>query len=100
MRRCRHIVRYWMMVIIMIPPITGTLQAQGTASVSAEKGPALLAELCTKCHGLDEIVHLRQSREGWEETVYSMVARGAPIFTDEVVPIIDYLSREFPPSRP
>lgn len=63
---------------------------------SSKNGPALVAELCTKCHNLDEVVSLRQDRDAWEDTVNSMVARGAPIFPDEVDVIINYLSEVYP----
>jgi hypothetical protein len=61
-----------------------------------KNGPMLVSELCTKCHGLDELEGVRQNRAGWEDTVYSMVARGAPIYPDEMAVIIDYLSEAFP----
>ncbi len=64
------------------------------------QGSALLAEHCTKCHNLDEVVRLRQTREQWEGTVYSMIARGAPVFSDEAVLIVDYLSVAFGPDTP
>ena len=80
---------------------TGQLSAQDTTSdtrLQIGEGSALVSELCTKCHNLDEVVRLRQSREGWEDTVYSMVGRGAPIFPDEVDVIIDYLSEVYGPT--
>ena len=65
---------------------------------SSKNGPALVAELCTKCHNLDEVVSLRQDRDAWEDTVNSMIARGAPIFPEEVDIIITYLSEVYPPN--
>ena len=87
-------------VIFLMITYTGDLSAQNASSDNQSQGAeggALVAELCTKCHNLDEVVRLRQSREGWEDTVYSMVGRGAPIFPDEIDVIIDYLSDVYGP---
>ncbi len=78
----------------------GQTSAQNAMSENRSQGAdggALVAELCTKCHNLDEVVRLRQSRDAWEDTVYSMVGRGAPIFPDEIDVIIDYLSQVYGP---
>ena len=74
------------------------LLASSTGSGLAQEmnGPAMVSELCTKCHNLDEVVRLRQNRDEWTNTVYSMIARGAPIFPDEIEAIIDYLSSTYP----
>jgi hypothetical protein len=89
-----------MLVMTLMFIYTGPLSAQNDLSNSQPQGgegSTLVAELCTKCHNLDEVVRLRQSREAWEDTVYSMVGRGAPIFPDEIDVIIDYLSEVYGP---
>ena len=86
----------WIIVLALSGFIATAAPAQ--TSPADEKGRALVGELCTKCHGLDEIVYLRQSPEAWEDTVWSMVARGAPIYLDEVDVIIGYLSRQYGPT--
>jgi hypothetical protein len=73
------------------------LGGAGPGLAQDKPGPALVAELCTKCHGLDELVGMAQDREGWADTVYSMIARGAPIYPEEIDVIIDYLSNAYPP---
>lgn len=78
--------------------IVGGLGASHAQEGASKDGGALVAELCTKCHNLDEVVRLRQSREDWEETVYSMVSRGAPIFPGEIPLIVDYLSSTYGPA--
>lgn len=86
----------WMTALALSASIAAAAQAQ--INPVDERGRAMVGELCTKCHGLDEIVYLRQSPGAWEETVWSMVARGAPIYLDEVDIIIDYLSRQYGPT--
>jgi hypothetical protein len=88
------------LAMFIITLFTGPISAQNNMSNNRAQGvdgSALVAELCTKCHNLDEVVRLRQSREAWEDTVYSMVGRGAPIFPDEIDVIINYLSSVYGP---
>jgi len=80
--------------------IPARVSAQEGAAGTQHPGAALMAEHCTKCHNLDEVLRLRQTRVQWEDTVYSMVARGAPIYSDEAVLIVDYLSGAFGPAAP
>ena len=90
-----------MFFVFLMVVCTGPISAQNNMSNNrpqGAEGSTLVAELCTKCHNLDETVRLRQSREGWENTVYSMVGRGAPIFPDEIDIIIDYLSEVYGPA--
>jgi len=83
--------------LMLIATGPGLAQESSPRNMSSQgTGPALVAELCTKCHGLDELVGLRQDREGWAETVNSMIARGAPIFPEEIDVIINYLSEVYP----
>jgi len=77
--------------------IPGRVYAQEGASGTEHPGAALMAEHCTKCHNLDEVLRLRQTRVQWEDTVYSMVARGAPVYINEAEQIVDYLSGAFGP---
>lgn len=85
-------------VLMLLAGISINAMAQGRDADS--RGNAMLAEHCTKCHNLDEVVRLRQTREQWEDTVYSMVARGAPIYLNEADQLVDYLSRTFSPDTP
>jgi mono/diheme cytochrome c family protein len=64
------------------------------------KGKELAAQSCGSCHTLERTVQLRQSRDGWEATVYDMVGRGAPILLDEAKEIITYYSNVFGPDAP
>jgi hypothetical protein len=82
---------------IMALMMGGTDSGLAQDNPSAKDGGVLVAQLCTKCHNLDEVVRLRQSHEAWADTVYSMVGRGAPIFPDEIDVIIDYLSEVYGP---
>lgn len=64
------------------------------------QGKELAAQHCSNCHTLERTVQLRQSRDGWEATVYDMVGRGTPIFLDEAKEIITYFRDVFGPGAP
>jgi hypothetical protein len=64
------------------------------------QGKELAAQRCNSCHTLERTVQLRQSKEGWEATVFDMIGRGAPIFLEEAKEIIDYFGNVFGPDSP
>jgi DNA uptake protein ComE-like DNA-binding protein len=63
-------------------------------------GKELTAERCGSCHSLERTVQLRKSKNGWEDIVFDMVGRGAPIFVDEANQIVDYLTAVLGPEAP
>ncbi len=63
-------------------------------------GQALVMKNCTACHDLEGTVQLRKTREEWESIVIDMIGRGAPLFIEEVDPIIGYLAEVFGPKAP
>ena len=63
-------------------------------------GKDLTAERCGSCHSLERTVQLRKAQNGWEDIVYDMVGRGAPIFLDEANQIIAYLTVVLGPGAP
>jgi hypothetical protein len=64
------------------------------------QGKEMAAQRCNSCHTLERTVQLRQSKEGWESTVFDMIGRGAPIFLEEATEIIDYFGSVFGPGSP
>jgi competence protein ComEA len=59
------------------------------------KGKDLLMKICADCHGLDVIVNMKASKDGWQSIVDSMVGRGASGTKEELDTIIDYLAKNF-----
>src|SRR5215510_11303500 len=60
----------------------------------------LTVERCGSCHSLERTVQLRKAKNGWEDIVFDMVGRGAPIFVDEATQIVDYLTKVLGPDAP
>jgi competence ComEA-like helix-hairpin-helix protein len=48
---------------------------------------------CSKCHGIEVLTGMVQSRQQWDSTISSMVDRGAEINADSYAVILDYLSK-------
>jgi mono/diheme cytochrome c family protein len=63
------------------------------------KGKELVAEQCAACHGLEQVVSHRDSKDGWESVVAYMVSRGMPASNDEVKIMVEYLAAAFPKDR-
>jgi mono/diheme cytochrome c family protein len=70
----------------VVPPDPPTL----VYSTTLARG--LLDRRCTDCHGLDELdTHGGDDRDGWSAVLRRMVARGAPLTSDEMRVLARYL---------
>ncbi len=60
-------------------------------------GPAkeLFIRVCEKCHGSENVVRARYTREKWGSVVDDMVSRGAEGTDEELEKIVDYLAANF-----
>ena len=65
-------------------------------------GPAResVTTTCITCHGLKTVVLGRKSQPEWAKAVNDMIQRGAPVFPDEIEPMVQYLSKSFPANLP
>jgi len=60
----------------------------------------LVLNSCGSCHNMRVVVDARKSRADWGKCVNDMIQRGAPLFPEEIDPIVAYLSKAFPPDLP
>jgi competence protein ComEA len=58
-------------------------------------GKDVTLRVCGDCHGADMVASVRQTREGWHETIADMVQKGAKATDEELAAILDYLSANF-----
>lgn len=70
------------------------------AQVALKEGPGrdVVAANCSMCHSLDYIPmnSVFLDRKGWEASVAKMIkAMGAPIRSEDVPAIVDYLTRNY-----
>lgn len=72
-------------------------QAQA-APTELPAGPAkaIIERSCTACHGIDNILSKRGSKDDWQNTVDTMVSRGADLTDKEIPIVVKYLADNFP----
>src|SRR5882724_236111 len=58
-------------------------------------GKAVVERMCKNCHGLENVVRAKRTKEKWSEVVDDMVSRGAKGTEDEFDQVIEYLSAHF-----
>ena len=72
------------------------LESSARASeLPAGNGRETLKKICTTCHDLDSIPHLRYTRDEWRNLVNSMKDMGAEASAVEFAEIIRYLVQNF-----
>jgi competence ComEA-like helix-hairpin-helix protein len=63
-------------------------------------GKVVTEKMCTPCHGLENVVKARLTKDRWGKEVDDMVARGATGTDDEIEQVINYLATNFgPPTK-
>jgi len=61
-------------------------------------GKDALIKVCGKCHSPMNVIANGQNREGWEAEITKMASLGATASDEEFTEILDYVSKNFPPS--
>lgn len=69
----------------------------GSQSLPPGTGRALVESVCTQCHGMGLITAQHKSRKQWDETIGTMISRGATATDDQFESIAEYLARNFGP---
>jgi len=64
-------------------------------SDEVSEGGKIFGQACIQCH--TRPILQRKTEEGWRDTVYSMISRGAQVMPNEIDPLISYLSHQFGP---
>ena len=77
-------------------------QAPAPETASPEQAPAqdgatLLEARCSTCHSADRARQVNKTRDGWDQTVTSMINRGAQLTEAEKVVLVDYLTETYGP---
>jgi competence protein ComEA len=72
------------------------LTAAGAAQTLPDgPGKAVVERMCTPCHGLENVVRARMSKDRWGNIVDDMVSRGATGTDEEIDQVINYLAANF-----
>jgi mono/diheme cytochrome c family protein len=59
---------------------------------------AVFQKVCGSCHAADAYITRGQTRQQWQDTINSMVQRGAKATPDEFAATLDYLTAQFGPN--
>lgn len=79
----------------------GQVKDNGSAANTViAKGRVVFGESCIQCHNMNTVLIQRKPEEGWKQTVYSMVSRGAQLTPDEMEALIVYLTATYGPDSP
>jgi cytochrome c2 len=85
--------------IILLILLIGTLLVScGTSAATSNPsldGQTLMMQTCGLCHSLDRVTSAHKSMDQWTITVNRMVARGAPLTTQEQQTLIAYLAATY-----
>ena len=77
------------------------LMASVRAASPLPEGPGkkLVAEICSFCHSAGRIQDHAYTREEWSSVIKGMISEGAPVTDEEFSLILDYLAKNFGPSK-
>jgi mono/diheme cytochrome c family protein len=67
----------------------------GAQTLPDGPGKAVVQGMCTPCHGLENVIRARMTKDRWGSVVDDMVSRGATGTDDEIHQVITYLSTNF-----
>jgi cytochrome c oxidase cbb3-type subunit 3 len=71
----------------------------GVAQTPAGAQP-VFQRVCSACHAIETVTSQRRTRAEWQESISSMVARGAKGTEEELALILDYLTLQYGPAAP
>ena len=72
------------------------LPAIGVAQTLPDgQGKAITEKMCSACHGLQNVIKARMTKDRWTAVVDDMVARGAEGTDDEIEKVTNYLVANF-----
>src|SRR4051812_7155921 len=94
MREGTSAMRYGICVAALLAaPVAGVAQPPAGASQAFQK-------VCAECHVLETVTAQRRTRAQWQESISSMIARGAKGTEEEFSLILDYLTTVYGPTSP
>ena len=78
---------------LLLAPVAGVAQPAAGAREAFLK-------VCGGCHPVETVTSQRRTRAQWQESINSMVTRGAKGTDEELAAILDYLTTQFGPASP
>ena len=80
----------------MIALLLAALLAQDKPDPLPEgEGKKQLLKVCTDCHGVDQIIAKKRTKDEWNDVISDMVQKGATGKDEEFDAIVAYLTKNF-----
>jgi hypothetical protein len=91
-----------LLAFIVSAGVFGQKDGNSKNDVALPDGPgkAVTERVCTTCHGLENVVRARMTKERWGAVVDDMVSRGATATDTEIDQIVEYLAANFGRPKP
>ena len=79
--------------LFLLISLAGVVSNSSAQTLPAGKGAEIVAVVCTQCHSIDYIIQAsgKLTRAEWENALYDMIARGAPVEEKDREVILKYL---------
>ena len=84
----------WLLVTVAT---TGVALAASRNAPQPEKGEQILNESCVGCHDVRPIQVQALDPDGWTKMVNTMIEKGAPVTTDDIRIVVEYLVTNYGP---
>jgi competence protein ComEA len=79
--------------------LIGLAFAANAQSLPPGESKGLVQQQCVGCHSIKVVTSKRASRPQWGTIVDQMVTRGAEISDDDIPAVVDYLAKNFGPTK-
>jgi cytochrome c5 len=78
-----------------LPGISGAFALLCASVAQGAEPAALVQKACVSCHTLEVVAKKKATKDEWRETVKAMVDKGAPLQSEEVDTVVEYLSAKY-----
>ncbi len=79
----------WVATLLLAPAVGMAQQPAGAQA---------LQKVCSDCHAVETVTGQRRTRAQWQESISSMIARGAKGTEEEFALVLDYLTSQYGPA--
>jgi len=83
-------------VLVFGPVLPMAAPAFAQAPFPPGEGQKIVADACTQCHAAELVTNTGKTREGWADTVTTMIGNGAAVTDADFNKVVDYLAKHYP----
>ena len=83
-------------VVTAVPALLAATPGFAQTPFPPGEGQKIVADACTQCHAAELITNTGKTREGWADTVTTMIGNGAAVTDADFNKVVDYLAKNYP----